>query len=304
MYRHETGQWGGRAEPAVVYFFIREEGARHTPAAFCLAVNSQLLDMLGLPGGVPAELEAQRSQLLGLWAAASGIASATRPLLLLVDGLGEMATGPVTIADLLPAEFRSHVHVLVASRSNPEPLAQVPAGHPLRRADVTRLQTLTTGEVAALLAQHGSPAALAQGLAGRVVEVTGGEPLLARFVTADVAAGGEAMLTDLERDPPAGVKDYFARQFRQLDVRAAGDTAWEVLGLLLVARGAVSADELAAVLELPSTPAALAVRVAGSVRVVLGPDGVGASVTRPAPGSAGPVLSTPGPPGGGGPRER
>jgi hypothetical protein len=53
-----------------------------------------------------------------------------------------------------------------------------------------------------------------------------------------------------------------------------------------------------------STPAALAVRVAGSVRVALGPDGVGASVTRPAPGSAGPVLSTPGPPAGGGPRER
>jgi hypothetical protein len=51
-------------------------------------------------------------------------------------------------------------------------------------------------------------------------------------------------------------------------------------------------------------PAALAVRVAGSVRVVLGPDGVGASVTRPAPSQAGPALSTPGPPGGGGPRER
>jgi hypothetical protein len=53
-----------------------------------------------------------------------------------------------------------------------------------------------------------------------------------------------------------------------------------------------------------STPAALAVRVAGSVRVALVPDGVGASVTRPAPSQARPVLSTPGPPAGGGPRAR
>jgi hypothetical protein len=53
-----------------------------------------------------------------------------------------------------------------------------------------------------------------------------------------------------------------------------------------------------------NTPAALAVRVADSVRVALGPDGVGAIVTRPAPGQAGPALSTPGPPAGGGPRER
>jgi hypothetical protein len=54
----------------------------------------------------------------------------------------------------------------------------------------------------------------------------------------------------------------------------------------------------------PNAPAALGVRVAGSVRVGLGPGGVGASVTRPAPGWAGPVLSTPGPPAGGGPRAR
>jgi hypothetical protein len=62
-------------------------------------------------------------------------------------------------------------------------------------------------------------------------------------------------------------------------------------------RSAVSAKRL-------NTPAALAVRVVGSVRVALGPDGVGASVTRPGPSRARPVLSTPGPPAGGGPRER
>ena len=53
-----------------------------------------------------------------------------------------------------------------------------------------------------------------------------------------------------------------------------------------------------------NTPAALAVRVAGSVRVALEPDGGGASVTRPAPSQARPVLSRPGPPPGGGSLER
>jgi tetratricopeptide (TPR) repeat protein len=84
-----------------------------------------------------------------------------------------------------------------------------------------------------------------------MVDVTGGEPLLARFVAQDVAAGGEDMLEGLEQDPPAGVRDYFRRQFRQLDARATGGTAWNVMGLLLVARGAVGLEDLAAVLELP-----------------------------------------------------
>src|SRR5215217_9259721 len=51
-----------------------------------------------------------------------------------------------------------------------------------------------------------------------------------------------------------------------------------------------------------STPAALVVGVVGSVRGGRGPGGGVASVTRPAPGWAGPALSRPGRPGGGGPR--
>src|SRR6266511_1982461 len=51
-----------------------------------------------------------------------------------------------------------------------------------------------------------------------------------------------------------------------------------------------------------STPAALAVRDGGSVRAWRGPDGVGATVTRPARNPAGPGRSTPAPPAAGGPR--
>jgi len=251
VHRHEIGQWSETTAQSLVYFFVREEGSRDTPEAFCLAVNSQLLDLLKLPGGVPAELEAQRSQLLGLWAAASATASAERPLVMLVDGLDEMAPGAVTICDLLPPELGPYVHVLVSSRPHPEPTAQVAPEHPLRRAHIIRLQSLDDDNIAELLVQQGSTEELAQARASRVMAVTRGEPLLARFITGDVARGGEDVLEGLERDPPAGVKDYFARQLRQLDARAAGDTAWEILGFLLVARGAMSMEELAALLEAP-----------------------------------------------------
>jgi hypothetical protein len=146
VHRHETGQWRATTAPSLVYFFVREEGSRDTPGAFCLAVNSQLLDLLKLPGGVPAELETQRSQLLALWTAASDMASAERPLVLLVDGLDEMASGPVTICDLLPAELGTYVHVLVSSRPDPESTALVAPEHPLRRAQVIRLRRLDDGK--------------------------------------------------------------------------------------------------------------------------------------------------------------
>jgi tetratricopeptide (TPR) repeat protein len=259
VHRHESGPWSGSVAPALVYFFVREEGLRHTPAAFCQAVNSQLLDLLELPGGVPAEFEAQRTQLLDLWALAVEAASAERPLLLVVDGLDEIAPGSVTITDLLPTALGPYVHVVVTSRPTPEPFSQVPSEHPLRQAEVTRLQTLDDADVAALLVQQGCPTEFAGAVAARVMTVTKGEPLLARFVTEDVVTGGEGALEGLERDPPAGVKDYFARQFRQLNARATGDMAWKVLGLLLVARGAVAVEELAGVLELPKRQVSTAI---------------------------------------------
>jgi tetratricopeptide (TPR) repeat protein len=200
---------------------------------------------------VPPELEAQRIQLLDLWAEANRAACAEQPLLLVVDGMDEMALGAVTIADLLPTELGPYVHVLVSSRPNPVPMQQVWPEHPLRAAVVLPLHELESVEMSALLVRQGSAPEVALALADRMVEVTGGEPLLSRFVAQDVAAGGEDMLERLERDPPAGVRDYFLRQFSQLDARAAGRTAWDVLGLLLVARGGMALEDLAAVLDMP-----------------------------------------------------
>ena len=234
--RHEAGAWT-QGKPNLIYYFIREEGGRHTPSAFCSAVNSQLLDLLGERSGIPSDLESQRSQLLWLWARAVAAADRECPLLLLVDGLDEMARGElgeVTIADLLPGELGPHVHLLVTSRPNPDPLKQVAPEHPLRRADVMQLRPLGRADIEALLGAQGCAPEHATVLAQRVLEVTKGEPLLVRFVSEDVAAGGEQVLAGLEQNPPAGVKDYFRQQFEQLAAHAEADIAWEVLGLLLV----------------------------------------------------------------------
>jgi tetratricopeptide (TPR) repeat protein len=255
VHRHEAGQWDQRGKystPDLITFFVREEGKRHTPGAFCLAVNSQLLDLLRLPGGVPADLAAQQCQLVQLWAAAAQVACEQRPLLLVVDGLDEMAPGEVTIADLLPADLDPHVHVVVCSRPNPRPLAQVSLEHPLRRADVLRLYALELEDLIQLLCEQAGSAERALALAQRVREVTRGEPLLARFVCEDVVKGGEQALVRVERDRPAGVKDYFRWQFKQLDGRADGDLAWQVVGLLIVAHGGMTILELAGMLDLPA----------------------------------------------------
>jgi tetratricopeptide (TPR) repeat protein len=159
--------------------------------------------------------------------------------------------GEVTIAQLLPGELQPHTHVVVTSRPNPEPQAQVGPEHPFSRpSKVLRLHALEHAEIETLLRARGSSTEQAPTLAARVLDLTHGEPLLARFVSEDVATGGEQALAHLEREPPTGVKDYFRRQFEQLNTHAESDTAWGVLSLLLVARGPMSDVELAAVLDL------------------------------------------------------
>ena len=250
IHRWETGQ-SNEPVPGLIYYFIREDGRRHTPGAFCSAVNSQLLTLLDLPGGVPADLDSQQNQLLELWAQAVDAARNDRPLLLLVDGLDEMAPGEVRIAHLLPEDLKPHVHVVVTSRPNPQPLEQVPLEHPFRQASVMRLHALGLADIDQLLRSQGASAETARKLAPRTWEVTKGEPLLARFISQDVAAGGEKILAALERNPPGGVKAYFREQVRQLKAHAEGQVSRQVLGVLLAAHGPMGKDELAETLDLP-----------------------------------------------------
>ncbi len=242
----DAGTWESGIVPDVAFFFVREEQKRNTAAAFLAAVNAQLLVLVGSTGGVVGDLEAQRSQLLQLWARAGRAADAYRPLLLLVDGLDEMATDGLTVLDVLPPADRPYVHVIASSR--PWALPVLDHQHPLGTAERLALDHLDEIALTELLADNGADPHDAARLAGRVLAVTRGEPLFSSLVSADVAAGGEPRLAELEAQGVAGVRDYFRADFAQLQQRVDSEAAEEVLGLLAVVRGGIALAEIAAAL--------------------------------------------------------
>ncbi|HMR67860.1 MAG TPA: NACHT domain-containing protein, partial [Anaerolineae bacterium] len=246
--RHETDRWAYGPKPNLLYFFIRQEGQRHTPKEFLRALNSQLLNLLNQPDGVPVDLPSLRGQFSELWVQALTQTSPDHPLLLLVDGLDEQAAGELTIAHLLPTNLVNYVHVVVTSRPNPEPLTQTTLEHPFRQAGVLHLHTFGESEIQTLLQEYGAATDTATKLTSRVLSITQGEPLFARFVCREVAEQGETALIKLEQHPPADVEAYFRQQFKQLDKLFEGDLAWEILGLLTVTLGGVSREEIAEIL--------------------------------------------------------
>ncbi|MBD2472663.1 NACHT domain-containing protein [Nostoc sp. FACHB-145] len=251
LHLHETGSWKSHLKPYLLYFFIRQQGNRNTPVSFLQALNSQLLEILNLSGGVPNELSVLRNQFSELWSQALLLANREQPLLLLVDGLDEMAVGgDVTIADLLPS-LTFYTHVIVTSRPNPEPLQLVSLEHSLKKAHILRLQKFDQSDIKALLQKYTNSVEIVANLSLRILEITKGEPLFARFVCQDVAAKGEPALSQLEKNPPADVEAYFQEQLKQLASVSdeEGEIAWNILGLLVVTLGGITIEEMAEVLK-------------------------------------------------------
>lgn len=250
--QREDGRWKEDCYPNLLYFFIRPHGLQNTPEAFLQALNAQILDILQLDNQpVYTELSGLRAQFSNLWPELLEITNSEQPLVLLIDGLDEMEMGRVTIAHLLPSNLSSYVHVVVTSRPNPDPRDQVPLEHPLKTAVIRTLSTFGEGEVQDLLRQYSSkPDTPAIELAPRILSITKGEPLFARFVCQEVVESGEVALARLEDDPPDGVKEYFQQQLHRLKDLAEGDTIWDILGLMVVALGGMTIDELADVLKL------------------------------------------------------
>ncbi|HJV09412.1 MAG TPA: NACHT domain-containing protein, partial [Acidimicrobiales bacterium] len=243
----DEGTWSGGPVPDIVFFFVREEQKRNTAAAFLAAVNAQLLALLRSPAGVIGDLEAQRSQLFQLWKQAGAEAGPYRPLLLLVDGLDEMAPDGLTILDVVPGADQPYVHILVSSR--PWVLPVLGQEHPLGTAARLHLDRLDEQAIADLLVRNGAGAGAAASLAPRIERMTRGEPLFSSVVSADVAAGGEARLADLEAQGVTAVSDYLRADVAQLEARLV-DASEEVVGVLAASTGGIAVEEIAAVLGL------------------------------------------------------
>lgn len=266
--RAQEGRWVGPA-PHVVYFFVRRQGGQDTAEAFLQAVNSQLLARLGVSGGTPLTLTELRAQFTQLWDAVEKSASLEAPFVLLVDGLDEMSPagsdGGDTIADLLPAAANPAIHIVVSSRPHPSAKERVGREHPLASAEVLALshfdlkgiQQLLDESVAAEPAARGSmkiaamPPTDANSVAQRVLALTRGEPLFARFVCEEVVKNGLEKLAELEKDPPRDAEDYFHRELAALRESAGGEESWQLLGTLCVARGRLSCEDLAGINKEP-----------------------------------------------------
>lgn len=207
-----------------------------------------------------------RDQFTQLWAAVEAAANPEAPFVLLLDGLDEMAASKddaeATIADLLPTPTNRAVRIVVSSRPHPPAAEQVRREHPLAAAKPLVLRTFDQRGVQLLLeniaadptAQGGLEIAAmrdATSIAQRVLALTRGEPLFARFVCQEVVQGGLKRLELLEKDPPRDAEGYFRREIKALRTAAKGDVSWQLLGVLCVAREGLSREDLAGILGQP-----------------------------------------------------
>jgi len=248
VHRWEQSAWPD-PRPALLYFFTRQETAENTLIFFLQRINAQLLNLLPqFEGGVPNELESLRSQFSQLWTVAVNRVNAASPLVLVVDGLDEMASGDVTIASLLPDFLPPYVRMIVTSRLNPDPRTLVPVGHPLRSAAPLKLDAFVLSEIEQLLKLGGLAPSSVAALAPKVLDLTRGEPLFARFVSQEVVQAGR-IPDHLAKQRPQAIRDYFKLQLDLVTKSASGGLARDVLGLLVVARAGLSRADVAAILE-------------------------------------------------------
>jgi hypothetical protein len=279
----QDGTWAG-PPPYVVFFFVRRQGRQDTPEAFLQAVNGQLLTHLGASGGMPTTLPELRAQFTQLWTAVEASAGPEAPLLLLVDGLDAMSTsnaGDVTLADVLPSPSNPAIRVVVSSRPQPRASERVGREHPLAAAGVLPLGAFDLASVERLLASLSAldeqprrfdmtavPASEVKALATRIVSLTGGEPLFARFVCDALVRGGVETLQQLEKSPPRDAEDYFRRELAAIRGSGEGEESWQILGVLCVVRSRLAIDDLAGILQQP--PRRIRQRVEGLRRFFLG----------------------------------
>ena len=284
--RHAAGAWEGAA-PDLVGFSVRRDLGEHTAVAFLQGLAGQLATLLNQPREAADGLQ----PLAALWRDAAARAGSGRPLLLVVDGLDEIAAERPGVADLLPDHLPDFTHVIVTSRPNPQARSLVPPHHPLRHARLIQLSPLSVADIGELLMRLGLPEPGA--VAADVREATRGEPLLARFAAEDVAWHGEAALISYRRERPADVTGYFAWQLALLEADASDDITWAALALLLAATGGLSDADLADALGQPGAPGTPRAHPREQVLDRLGPArahawGTGGSAGRAAHGGAAP----------------
>lgn len=271
--RHEERRWPTAIRPRLLFVFVRQEGGANRSIDFMRALNAQMLALSDADEPIAFESPAIETQFARLWTSSMQLARAEDPLLLLVDGLDEAAVeGSADVIRHLPSTLTNYVHVMVTSRPSPDPRLRVDLGHPLRGAQAHELRAFTVGEVEELLRSMGATPPELSALARRVWKATKGLPLLARFVSKD-AVSDVSRLDALENNPPTDIRDYFVKQFEQLDAIAeTKDSAWAVFRTFVVGLGPMTTEDLTEILGWSKNQVVKAI-AAGERFLVSGQDG-------------------------------
>ncbi|MFN8440957.1 MAG: hypothetical protein U0175_09320 [Caldilineaceae bacterium] len=213
-------------------------------------INSQLLDSLNEPGGVPSALIELTTQFTDLWKKANDRADQTTPLLLLIDGLDEIADEEITIVDRLPTVLNDYVHLVITSRPNPKPQQHIPAEHPFSRPKVVPLEPFDDDDIKKTLSNRSFSQPITPDLIQRIRKVTEGVPIYVHFICEDIAANGISALQELEKKLPDNIDGYFQTQLQKLyETTAKETTTWQILGLLSAAIGGMTHEELSDILK-------------------------------------------------------
>jgi hypothetical protein len=253
-----------------VYHFInRAEGVADEQFTL-LNLCQQLVAAHGMSGQLPvltAELRSLFSQLL-----------MTPPpdesrLIIILDGLDE-ALGWTAGADMFPAlangirvvfsaRREADTHWLDRLRLAEEQVRVLELG-PLSRADIARLLENAGARAAA----HATNADTLESLH----KASGGDPFYLRFLVEDLnrdSSGGiGAPGKSVAVQPPSGLRNYLEEWWNQLavDVDIELEQAYDLLGLLTVAKGPLRVGELVGVLDTLRRGALLKRELGGKIR--------------------------------------
>ncbi|RMH92916.1 MAG: NACHT domain-containing protein, partial [Calditrichaeota bacterium] len=249
--RIDQGQFGENVFCLVC--FLRQEGNRNTPEYFLDVMNRQLQQLLNYPGDTPVSPAEKKRFYEQRLKEAAAIASPEQKLLIIIDGLDEAARdGRQPLLEFLPPLPGAYTYWLLTSRPNPQIVRQAPLEHRLRTPRASQLKGLNREDVRQLLEQVGDRVPRSDAFIDRLIQRTGGEPLFLRFLCQDIAGKPEIEAEALLNKTPAEVSEYFRRQLELVaDTAQDEGVLGEILKVLLVARGAMNAHEIAGVLDAP-----------------------------------------------------
>jgi hypothetical protein len=227
-----------RDDVSVAYHFINRQQRLASERDFLRTLCQQIKVLRGQGREVPSELE----DLQALYLRLMDEGPSGRRLVLVIDGIDE-AEG---WAPKFPFPLRPDMHVVISARAmagRDWPAQLEFAGKP----ELFELGALNEEAIKDLLRSGGAAASAFAGDAafvGKLHERSKGDPFYLQFLVKDIEAGQIRSQADLEKQP-VGVTEYLTRWWEDVEPGVEQESVRDLLGYLLVAKGALTRTDLA-----------------------------------------------------------